>query len=457
MKDQKEKSSHTKQPDKTSATFTIDPTQIPRSKDYTTKITLKDDTTKDKKTTRIRIYIDNDQDGIPDDLGLLHILPDDDHDQIPSAFEPILGIDPEDPDTDHDGLIDGEEYFGWETEITTNAGREKIWVYSNPNNTDTDGDGLDDLTEKQLGTSPISKDTDMDGLQDQMEIALNTTPTDWDTDNDGLPDGNETTLGTDPLSTDTDADGIPDYEEIYKHGTDPTCNDTDGDGLGDGEETFTVTYSLDEKCNFSWPKTFSIYVPVEYSQSTTITIGLGDVEKGTTIRAEIRHNGEKIWSTEEEAERPYTWTKTINITGGYVKGTWTLAIAPWPPERILLDKYTIEITARADPLKNDTDGDGILDGEEVEGVWIGPTRIWTNPILADTDMDGLTDYREIYELGTNPQNPDTDADGVRDGQDKAPKGNLMLEVRIGRVELELYKKYVWSCLLYTSPSPRDRG
>ncbi|RLG81192.1 MAG: hypothetical protein DRO09_02205 [Thermoprotei archaeon] len=353
---------------KTSATFTIDPTQIPGSKDYTTKITLKDDTTRDEKTTRIRIYIDNDQDGIPDDLGLLHILPDDDHDQIPSAFEPILGIDPEDPDTDHDGLIDGEEYFGWETEITTNAGREKIWVYSNPNNTDTDGDGLDDLTEKQLGTNPTSKDTDMDGLQDQMEIALNTTPTDWDTDNDGLPDGNETTLGTDPLSTDTDADGIPDYEEIYKHGTDPTCNDTDGDGLGDGEETFTVTYSLDEKCNFSWPKTFSIYVPVEYSQSTTITIGLGDVEKGTTIRAEIRHNGEKIWSTEEEAERPYTWTKTINITGGYVKGTWTLAIAPWPPERILLDKYTIEITARADPLKNDTDGDGIPDGEEVGGM-----------------------------------------------------------------------------------------
>ena len=30
-----------------------------------------------------------------------------------------------------------------------------------------------------------------------------------------------------------------------------------------------------------------------------------------------------------------------------------------------------------------------------------------------------------------------------DSQDKAPRGNLLIEIRVGRVELELYKEYVW--------------
>ncbi len=42
--------------------------------------------------------------------------------------------------------------------------------------TDTDGDGLCDLTERHDGTDPTNADTDSDGLLDSVEIALGTDP-----------------------------------------------------------------------------------------------------------------------------------------------------------------------------------------------------------------------------------------------------------------------------------------
>ena len=42
------------------------------------------------------------------------------------------------------------------------------------------------------------------------------------------------------------------------------------------------------------------------------------------------------------------------------------------------------------------------------------------PDTNDTDNDGLTNYREIVELGTNPGLEDTDGDGVKDGLDGLP-------------------------------------
>jgi hypothetical protein len=56
-----------------------------------------------------------------------------------------------------------------------------------------------------------------------------------DTDGDGLPDDEEAQLGTDPASTDSDGDGLPDGEEIDL-GSDPLDFDTDDDGFGDGYE-----------------------------------------------------------------------------------------------------------------------------------------------------------------------------------------------------------------------------
>jgi len=54
----------------------------------------------------------------------------------------------------------------------------------------------------------------------------------------------------------------------------------------------------------------------------------------------------------------------------------------------------------------DFDGDSISDAREF--------AFSTNPMLADTDDDGLDDFDEIEDFGTNPTKPDTDDDGLED-------------------------------------------
>lgn len=56
-----------------------------------------------------------------------------------------------------------------------------------------------------------------------------------DTDGDGLTDTQEAQIGTDPGKPDTDGDGLTDAQEVHL-GTDPCNRDTDGGGVSDGEE-----------------------------------------------------------------------------------------------------------------------------------------------------------------------------------------------------------------------------
>ena len=56
-----------------------------------------------------------------------------------------------------------------------------------------------------------------------------------DSDGDGIPDEVEEEIGTDPNESDTDGDGLDDLEEL-ENGTDPTNEDTDGDGVPDGSD-----------------------------------------------------------------------------------------------------------------------------------------------------------------------------------------------------------------------------
>jgi len=64
---------------------------------------------------------------------------------------------------------------------------------------DTDGDGLTDEEETELGTSLTSKDSDSDGLYDREEVKVyKTNPLKRDTDGDGNSDGNEVANGYNP-------------------------------------------------------------------------------------------------------------------------------------------------------------------------------------------------------------------------------------------------------------------
>ena len=83
-------------------------------------------------------------------------------------------------------------------------------------------------------------DTDGDGLSDEEEGELGTDPNDPDTDGDGISDYDEVLWGINPLSPDTDGDGLNDTEGS-EYGTEPSLFDTDGDGFGDGEEVWSGT------------------------------------------------------------------------------------------------------------------------------------------------------------------------------------------------------------------------
>ena len=63
--------------------------------------------------------------------------------------------------------------------------------------------------------------------------------------------------------------------------------------------------------------------------------------------------------------------------------------------------------AGTNPNIADTDGDGLTDGYEVSQN--------INPLLEDTDFDGLNDYLEVETLGSNPLLVDSDSDGLDDG------------------------------------------
>jgi outer membrane protein OmpA-like peptidoglycan-associated protein len=161
-------------------------------------------------------------------LGLMFVTgagnTDHDMDGLTKKVEKELGTDPDNPDTDGDGLKDGDE----------------VNIYkSNPLNADTDGDGLKDGDEVyKYKTNPTETDSDGDGLKDGEEINVyKTDPSKADTDQDGLSDYEEIfTYKTDPLKADTDGEGLNDGDEVNKYKTNPLKADTDGDGLFDGEE-----------------------------------------------------------------------------------------------------------------------------------------------------------------------------------------------------------------------------
>lgn len=111
-------------------------------------------------------------------------LSDRDQDFLLDIEEPAIGTDPDDPDTDDDGVLDGVEvnssFLG---PVDADPAREGS--QTNPNANDTDGDGLLDGQE----------DRDADGRRDPGE----TDPTNPDSDGDGIDDGAEIANGSDPL------------------------------------------------------------------------------------------------------------------------------------------------------------------------------------------------------------------------------------------------------------------
>jgi hypothetical protein len=160
--------------------------------------------------------------------------PDQDGDGLSDAREAELGTDPTLVDTDGDGLGDG---------------REVLEVGTDPLSPDTDGDGVLDGDEVAQGTNPLdapgagtSETIVATGAEEQgvseVPAAVEAATTPGDSDGDGLEDTIEYELGTDPFDIDTDVDGLTDGEEYYVYQTGTRNPDSDGDGYLDGDEVY---------------------------------------------------------------------------------------------------------------------------------------------------------------------------------------------------------------------------
>ena len=244
------------------------------------------------------------------------------------------------------------------------------------------------------GLHPRSPDGDGDGLADVEELRLGTSPRLFSTLGTGIADGWLARHGFDPLDPaaaydDTDLDGLSNLAEfeashrihpartLAGQGLDPRRTATGGGPVPDG---WLVRHGLD---------------PLEPGIAEKVT------EERTLEGRDGATAPRRLTVLDEYlVGRPPLWNESRN--------------GPW--------------MGGSDPTRDDTDGDGLTDLEELTGRGIrlagGPKWVVSDATRADTDADGLKDGEEhagrVGDLTfrpTDPSAPDTDVDGLLDGEE----------------------------------------
>ncbi len=133
-------------------------------------------------------------------------------------------------------------------------------------------------------TAAVQGDRDEDGLSNDQEAVLGTDPDNPDSDGDGLSDGQEMlTFGSDPRRRDSDGDILLDGDEVNVYGTDPTKPDTDSDGINDGVEVAQGTDPLSTPVQTDTPTgTATPTQEVTPSQTPSPTPSLSPTATSTT-------------------------------------------------------------------------------------------------------------------------------------------------------------------------------
>ncbi len=320
---------------------------------------------------------------------------------------------------------------------------ERFVTWTSPNDVDTDQDGLDDGLEVSIGTSPIEHDTDGDGLSDQEEAGcVNVMPEfEW-YDTSGL----STEYGVPPPSGITGYSGASAIyyfdEPVYIWGLPCTyliAFDTGCLSLVTPYDlmwwVFPQTcYPLDinyYNTGSFWVAPYWRFGHAKYGDTNSF-IRVGRPSGSDVTVVEYRNIRESIF-TEPSAtyqviipdgnsnvvrvsylrsDYPLDGSDTVvgiqnsrvwNSTDGCYNLTWNFQergpIVPPVTVQYVFGEAT-------DPLKADTDGDGLDDGYELDVSL-------TDPLYPDCDGDGLDDGAEM-SLGTDPWSRDTDGDGLSD-------------------------------------------
>ncbi len=354
---------------------------------------------------------DSDGDGLDDGeeqiwLGTDPLVADTDGDGLSDGEEELsLGTDPLDVDSDGDGLSDGLE--AGRGDDADPASR------TDPLAADSDGDGLEDGEEDLDGdgaqgegeTHPMDADTDDGGVSDGIEVLVNGTdpldPSDdisQDSDGDGLDDELEADLGTDPYDPDTDGDGLWDGLEVGLVGdsdpnstTDPLRADTDRDDLGDGLEDANGDGSVGR---------LEVDPNLSDSDGDGLWDGVEDADADGWMGA-----------SDGETDPRYADTDGDRLDDGYELNVGTNPLSEDTDGDTIRDNHEADGPSDLPPdtdrdgvidaLDPDSDGDTVADADEA-----GDDDVDTPPV--DSDGDGAADFRDV----------DSDNGGVDDGTER---------------------------------------
>jgi uncharacterized protein (TIGR03382 family) len=230
---------------------------------------------------------------------------------------------------------------------------------------DTDGDGVPDTREVELGLDPTRPDSDDDTIGDLFEVVDPLAPV--DSDGDGIIDA---------LDDDSDDDGLLDRDEAGDDDLTTDPFDRDGDGIPDFLDLDSDADTIDDAVD-NCPS-----VP-NADQSDMDRDGVGDL-------CDTDSDGDGL-------------ADPLELSFGF---------DPGDPDTDgdTIDDFT-EFGFGLSP--NDSDGDGIFDGLDTDSdddgfsdaEEAGDDQLFTAPI--DTDFDGLADFRD----------PDSDDDLVDDAID----------------------------------------
>ncbi|MBU0677506.1 MAG: hypothetical protein KJ626_05260 [Verrucomicrobia bacterium] len=236
-----------------------------------------------------------------------------------------------------------------------------------------------------------------------------------DTDGDGMPDSWETANSLDPNDA-SDASENPDGDlytnlEEYRNGTDPHVYDRPSSNY----DSMTLAGTFND-----WDEDLDNMDLVDHYTWQWE----GNLINETAVRFKFVANSS--WSINwGEANQSDQSVPMSDYAEGGDQGDILVSHTLDGQYRVTFNEdsllYTVEeITAP------DTDGDGMPDDwEDLYGL----DKTDSSDASNDEDADGLTNLQE-YEASTNPLRCDTDFDGILDGEDDDPTNSAFTQVRL---------------------------
>ncbi len=173
-----------------------------------------------------------------------------DGDALNDRREAELGTDPSLADTDEDGLSDGAEVrenstnpLAADSDTDGVLDGDEVTLGTDPNDPNNGAPAADAAPVTDEAPAAVEEPAapveevpapvvDEAVVVDEAPVAV----APGDTDGDGLEDAIEFELGTDAYTVDTDQDGLTDGDEYYVFVTGTLNPDSDGDGILDGDE-----------------------------------------------------------------------------------------------------------------------------------------------------------------------------------------------------------------------------